>query len=78
MTVVITGANRGIGLELCRQTHARGETVVAACRHASPELAAVASTSLAPNFPAVTERLQVFAGLLIKLPHQARIRWGEV
>jgi len=37
-TWVMTGANRGIGLELCRQAHARGETVVAACRHASPEL----------------------------------------
>lgn len=35
---VVTGANRGIGLELCRQLHARGERVIAACRTASKEL----------------------------------------
>lgn len=40
-TWVVTGANRGIGLELCRQLTARGDTVVAACRRASPELRAV-------------------------------------
>ena len=38
---VITGANRGIGLELSRQLAARGETVIAACRHSSPELASL-------------------------------------
>lgn len=38
-TVVITGANRGIGLELCRQYHARGDDVIAVCRKVSPELA---------------------------------------
>ncbi len=37
--VVITGANRGIGLELARQLAARGDEVIAACRSASPELA---------------------------------------
>jgi len=36
---VITGANRGIGLELARQSVARGESVVAAVRTASPALA---------------------------------------
>ena len=35
---LITGANRGIGLELCRQLQGRGETVIAVCRQASPEL----------------------------------------
>ena len=40
-TWVVTGANRGIGLEICRQAHARGDSVVAACRGASPELEAV-------------------------------------
>jgi NAD(P)-dependent dehydrogenase (short-subunit alcohol dehydrogenase family) len=37
-TVLITGGNRGIGLELCRQCHARGDDVIAVCRSASLEL----------------------------------------
>jgi len=37
-TAVVTGANRGIGLELCRQLAARGDTVVAACRRPTKEL----------------------------------------
>jgi len=37
-TAVITGANRGIGLEMARQLLARGERVVAACRRSSAEL----------------------------------------
>lgn len=40
-TWVVTGSNRGIGLEICRQLHARGETVLAACRARSAELEAV-------------------------------------
>jgi len=36
--VLITGANRGIGLELCRQLAARGEEVIAVCRTASSDL----------------------------------------
>jgi len=37
-TVAITGANRGIGLELARQWHARGERVIPVCREASSGL----------------------------------------
>ena len=37
-TYLITGSNRGIGLELVRQLKARGEDVIAACRSVSPEL----------------------------------------
>jgi NAD(P)-dependent dehydrogenase (short-subunit alcohol dehydrogenase family) len=37
-TVAITGANRGIGLELCTQLRARGDEVVALCRTASARL----------------------------------------
>ncbi len=37
-TFLVTGANRGIGLELCRQLKSRSETVIAACRATSPEL----------------------------------------
>lgn len=37
-TTVISGANRGIGLELCRQAKARGDEVIALCRRASEPL----------------------------------------
>lgn len=37
-TVVITGANRGIGLALCVEYLMRGETVYATCRKTTPEL----------------------------------------
>jgi NAD(P)-dependent dehydrogenase (short-subunit alcohol dehydrogenase family) len=46
-TWVVTGANRGIGLELCRQLKARGEDVFAACRTTSPELEALGVTVVA-------------------------------
>ena len=39
-TIVITGANRGIGLELARQ-RAKTDTVIAVCREPSPELEAL-------------------------------------
>jgi NAD(P)-dependent dehydrogenase (short-subunit alcohol dehydrogenase family) len=40
-TVLITGANRGIGLEMARQYTGRGDTVIAACRTRSSELDAL-------------------------------------
>jgi NAD(P)-dependent dehydrogenase (short-subunit alcohol dehydrogenase family) len=38
---VVTGANRGIGLELARQLRARGASVVAVCRRSSADLDAL-------------------------------------
>ena len=37
-TYLVTGANRGIGLEYCRQLKSRGDRVIAVCRSASDEL----------------------------------------
>ena len=37
-TILITGANRGIGLEMARQLRARDDEVIAVCRKASAEL----------------------------------------
>lgn len=45
--VVITGANRGIGLELARYYRGQGWQVVAVCRESSPELEQVASQIIA-------------------------------
>ena len=45
--VLVTGANRGIGLELCRAFQARGDTVIAVCRTASRELAALGVRTVA-------------------------------
>jgi len=42
-TVVITGANRGIGLELARHYAGEGCDVIGVCREASPELKEVAT-----------------------------------
>lgn len=40
-TVVITGCNRGIGLQLCRQFAARGDEVIAVCRRSNEQLDAL-------------------------------------
>jgi len=40
-TALVTGSNRGIGLSLVKLLKARGNTVIAACRHETPELAAL-------------------------------------
>ena len=39
--VLVTGANRGIGLEFCRQLQGRGDRVVAVCRESNAELEAL-------------------------------------
>lgn len=40
-TALVTGVNRGIGLELCRQLAARGDDVIGTCRSPSDELEAI-------------------------------------
>lgn len=40
-TVLITGCNRGIGLELARQSSARGDAVTGVCREAGDDLRAL-------------------------------------
>lgn len=37
-TALITGANKGIGLQICTQLKARGDDVIAVCRTPGPEL----------------------------------------
>jgi NAD(P)-dependent dehydrogenase (short-subunit alcohol dehydrogenase family) len=41
MHIVVTGANRGIGLEFCKQAQERGHQVTALCRKSSDDLAAI-------------------------------------
>jgi NAD(P)-dependent dehydrogenase (short-subunit alcohol dehydrogenase family) len=40
-TYLVTGSNRGIGLEYCRQLQQRGDDVIAVCRSSSDELDAL-------------------------------------
>lgn len=37
-TILVTGANKGIGLQICEQLKARGDDVIAICRSPSQEL----------------------------------------
>lgn len=56
-TVLITGADRGLGLEFTRQYAARGDTVIATCRH--PENAAELQALAAAKKTIVVERLDL-------------------
>lgn len=44
-TYLVTGANRGIGYEYCKQLQERGDEVIATCRSSSAELDALAKKS---------------------------------
>ena len=64
-TFLVTGANRGIGLEYCRQLQGRGDAVIAVCRQSSPELDALdvrveagVELSSEPAIHALVQRLE--------------------
>lgn len=63
-TVFITGANRGIGLELARQCAQRGDHVIAACRTPSPELQAIDGVEIETLDVTDDEALCALAGRL--------------
>jgi NAD(P)-dependent dehydrogenase (short-subunit alcohol dehydrogenase family) len=46
-TALVTGSNRGIGLSLVKLLKARGDTVIAACRHETRELVALGAEIVA-------------------------------
>jgi NAD(P)-dependent dehydrogenase (short-subunit alcohol dehydrogenase family) len=68
-TVLITGANRGIGLALTQQFASRGDRVIAVCRKSSPELEATGAR-IEPGID-VTDEVAVDA--LAKKLHGERI-----
>jgi NAD(P)-dependent dehydrogenase (short-subunit alcohol dehydrogenase family) len=45
ITALVTGSNKGIGLEFCRQLCGRGDRVIATCRRPSDELKALPVTT---------------------------------
>jgi len=63
-TVLITGCNRGIGLELCRQMLARGDDIIAVCRNASDPLRDIGATVIEGIDVSDGESVAKLAGVL--------------
>lgn len=61
MIYLITGSNRGIGLEFCEQLLAGGHQVIAACRNASPALEDLAQSAEAKT--GESSRLRIETGI---------------
>jgi NAD(P)-dependent dehydrogenase (short-subunit alcohol dehydrogenase family) len=59
--VVVTGANRGIGLEFCKQYQAQGDQVTAIVRASSPELDALGVRVIAGIDVAEQQQVDVLA-----------------
>ena len=66
--VLVTGANRGIGLELCRQLSARGDEPVAVCRQSSAALEALNIRVIEGIDVAVDEGASALSSRLENLP----------
>lgn len=69
-TVLITGANRGIGLELTRQYIDQGAAVIAVSRSSSTELEALAESSLLRSYQLDLVDDHALAGLAKELKGQ--------
>ena len=63
-TVLVTGSNKGIGLELCRQLSDRGNDVIATCRTTAPELQALGVRVMPGIDVANQESVDALAGAL--------------
>jgi NAD(P)-dependent dehydrogenase (short-subunit alcohol dehydrogenase family) len=61
-TILISGANRGIGLETARQYALRGDEVIAVCRESSEELDALGVRVISGIDVASDESVSVLAG----------------
>ena len=66
--VLVTGANRGIGLELCRQLSARGDEPIAVCRQSSAALEALNIRVIEGIDVAVAEGASALSSRLENLP----------
>ncbi len=66
---IVVGANRGIGLELCRQLSARGDSVRATCRRSSSELEALPGVEIHSGVDVTVP--ESFDGLVTELGKQS-------
>jgi NAD(P)-dependent dehydrogenase (short-subunit alcohol dehydrogenase family) len=66
--VLVTGANRGIGLELCRQLSARGDEPVAVCRQSNAALEALNIRVIEGIDVAVADAVRALSSRLEDLP----------
>ena len=66
--VLVVGANRGIGLELCRAFAARGDNVYALCRQESAELREIPNTTILTGFDVSNDKIMADLKATVKLP----------
>ena len=66
--VLVTGANRGIGLELCRQLSSRGDEPIAVCRQSNTALEALNIRVIEGIDVAVADAARALSSQLGNLP----------